>query len=137
MNEEIHISVLGKDPEAALKELSPCTMVAGRSHDDFLYIFNAADEYMVFSHTLGFSEGGRKSFGKDDKGTAIVKNLLDVAESVFAVEFGRDFNIYGVMCSAEEAIINMFPSADVDLNEDIDFFIPNRENQKTKTKGRS
>ncbi|MCL1835063.1 MAG: hypothetical protein FWG48_02780 [Oscillospiraceae bacterium] len=119
--ENIDLNVLPKDGERALQELSLGNMVAFRSGNDFLYAVDTDGQYHLFSHTSGAPGGGQRQFPKDEKNTASVRKLADLADAVYLVGFDKSMNIYGVMYTAEEGILSMFPGEDRDSDGVVDF----------------
>ena len=119
--ENISLDVLPKDGERLLSELAEGKMVVARSKNDFLYIIDMNGEFHIFSHTAGATGGGQKQFPKDEQYTAIVKKMADLADAVYVAEYDKSFNLYGVMYSAEEGILEMFPGDDRDGDGMIDF----------------
>jgi hypothetical protein len=123
----INLDLLPKEGNQIIKELLEGNLVVARSKNDFLYIFDFNDEYHLFSHSPGSPQGGQKHFPKDEKHTAIVRNLANIADSLYKAIFDKELNIYGVMCSAEEGILSMFPGDDRDSDESIEFIVPQPE----------
>ncbi len=124
---DVNLSVLEKDGQAILDELKSGNMVVVRSKNDFLYVLQFDKKFHMFSHTPGATGGGQKQFPVDDKYTAVVKNLATLADAVFKVEFDRSMNLYGVLASAEEGILSLFPGGDREGDADVEFIIPDKE----------
>ena len=125
--EEINLDILPKDGERILKELSDGNMIVTRSKNDFLYVLDFDDQFHMFTHTIGAPGGGQRQFPKDEKHTAIVRKLADISDAVYLAEFDKGMNLYGVMYTAEEAILEMFPGDDRDADGIVDFGIPDGE----------
>ena len=119
--ENINLDLLPKDGERVLRELETGNMVAMRSKNEFMYILDFDGQFHMFSHTPGAPGGGQRQFPKDEKYTATVRNLAEISDAVYLVEFDKDLNLYGVMYTAEEAILEMFPGDDRDADGMIDF----------------
>jgi len=119
--ENVNLDLLPKDGQRVLEELAAGKMVIARSNNDFLYILDFDDQFHMFSHTIGAPGGGQKQFPKDEKFTATVRNISDLADAIYTADFSRDMNLYGVMFAAEEGILSMFPGDDRDNDEIIDF----------------
>ena len=119
--ENINLDLLPKDGERVLKELETGNMVAMRSKNEFMYILDFDGQFHMFSHTPGAPGGGQRQFPKDEKYTATVRNLAEISDAVYLVEFDKNLNLYGVMYTAEEAILEMFPGDDRDADGMIDF----------------
>ncbi|QDR81194.1 hypothetical protein [Sporomusa termitida] len=124
MKNIINLSVLPKEGDKIMQALAADNMVVARSKNDFLYILEFDDQFHLFSHSPDSPQGGQKRFSKDEKYTAIIRNLAKLADSLFSVEFDKNFNIYGVMSSAEAGIVAMFPGNDRDADGDIEFSCP-------------
>ena len=119
--DNINLDLLPKDGERALEELAGGNMVVMRSKNEFMYILDFDDQFHMFSHTPGAPGGGQRQFPKDEKYTATVRNLANISDAVYLVEFDKGLNLYGVMYTAEEAILEMFPGEDRDSDGVIDF----------------
>ena len=125
MDDIIDLEVVGKDGEKLLEALKQGKLAVARSRDDFLYILDREGEFQLFSHHLGAPEGGSKRFPKDEKHTAVVKNLAGVADAVFAATFDESMELFGVMASAEHGILSLFPGAeDAESDGMIDYSVP-------------
>jgi len=121
--ENINLDILPKDGERILQELAAGNMVIARSKNDFLYILDFDGQFHMFSHTPGAPGGGQKQFPKDEQYTATVRKLADLSDAVYMAEFDKDLNLYGVMYTAEEGILAMFPGEDRDSDGTVDFSI--------------
>lgn len=124
MENNIKLDVLPKDGDRIIAELSKGNIVAARSKNDFMYMMDEGGEYRLFSHTPGSPDGGRKTFPKDEKHTATIRSFAEVSDALFLIEFDRKMNFYGVLASAEEGILSMYPGDDRDADETVEFFIP-------------
>lgn len=127
MEDGIGLGILQKDGDSLLEELRLGRMVAARSKNDFLYITDEGGEYRLYVHAPGSGSGGKKVFPKDEKHTAIIRNTAQIADSLFSVEYRKEFDIFGVMASVEEGILSMFPGNAENAGEDIEFLIPDRD----------
>jgi hypothetical protein len=130
MENNIKLDVLPKDGNRILEELSKGNIVVARSKNDFMYILDEGGEYRLFSHTPGTPAGGRNSFPKDEKHTAIIRSFAEVSDALFMIEFERKMDLYGVLASAEDGILSMYPGDDRDADETIEFFVPQKKNNK-------
>ncbi len=130
MQKEVSLDILPKDWDRILEELSKGNIVVARSKNDFIYIMDEGGEYLLFSHTPGSPGGGKKSFPKDDKFTAVIKNFTKIADAMFLVEYDKSMNIFGVLASAEEGILTTYPGEDRDADEKVDFFIPQKNKKE-------
>jgi len=84
----------------------------------------------MFTHTVGAPGGGQRQFPKDEKYTATVRKMADISDAVYMVEFDKSFNLYGVMYTAEEAILELFPGEDRSDDGMIDFGLPEEDVQE-------
>ncbi|MDR3332629.1 MAG: hypothetical protein LBT08_08365 [Synergistaceae bacterium] len=133
---DIAIDKLPMEGDRILDELGRGNMVIARAKNDFLYLLESQDEFQLFSHTPGMPEGGRKQFPKDEKHTAIIRNLTNLVDALFLVEYRAEYhNIFGVMASAEDGILAMFPGDDRDADADVEFIIPDPKNIKREVEG--
>ena len=128
--ENVNLDVLPKDGARMLKELAAGNMVIARSKNDFLYILDFGNEFHMFSHTPGAPGGGQKQFPKNEKYIATVRKIADMSDSVYMAEFDKNLNIYGVMATAEEAILSMFPGEDRSGDGMVDFSLPDKEDEE-------
>ena len=122
--ENVNLDLLPKDGERVLEELAKGNMVIARSKNDFLYMLDFDGQFHMFSHTPGAPGGGQRQFPKDEKHLATVRKLADISDAVYLAEFDKDLNIYGVMYTAEEGILAMFPGDDRDSDGMVDFGLP-------------
>ena len=118
---EINLEILPKDGKRMLKELENGNMVIARSKNEFLYILEYERQFQLFRHMPGAPGGGQKTFPKDEKHTVTVSKIADIADSLYMAEFKKEANIFGVMFTAEEAILSMFPGDDPDSDGIVDF----------------
>lgn len=125
--ENVNLDLLPKEGDRLLKELGQGHMVIVRSKNDFLYILDFDGKFHMFSHTPGAPGGGQKQFPKDEKYTAVIRKLADLSDAVYKAEFDRGLNLYGVMASAEEGILSLFPGDDRAKDSDIEFVIPEKD----------
>ena len=119
--ENINLDLLPKDGDRMLQELADGNMVVARSKNDFLYIIDFDGKFHMFRHTPGAPGGGQKQFPKDEQYTATVRKLADIADAVYLVEYDKDMNLFGVMYTAEEGILDLFPGEDRDGDSIVDF----------------
>ena len=125
--ENINLDILPKDGERLLTELAAGNMVIARVKNDFMYILDFDGQFHMFSHTPGAPDGGQRQFPKDEKHTATVRTMADLSDAVYLVEFDKNMNLYGVMSTAEDAILSMFPGDDRDSDGMVDFMAPASE----------
>jgi hypothetical protein len=131
--EDVSLGRLPKDGDVLLEELGKGNMVIVRSKNDFIYVLDFDGRYHLFSHTPGAPGGGQKQFDKDEKHTAVVKKLADLSDHVYTAQFDKAMNLYGVMATAEDGILSLYPGDDRDTDSDIEFFIPDED--KTEKTG--
>jgi hypothetical protein len=117
--------LLPRDGDKLLDALRSGGLVAVKSKLDFMYILLREGEFRMFMHSVGASNGGRKSFPDEERYQAIVRNFANLCDLAVAVEFDeKTMNLYHVMASAEEAILTQFPGDDRDADETVDFTPP-------------
>ena len=119
--DNINLDVLPNDGERMLTELANGNMVITRSKNDFLYIIEHGGQFHMFRHTPGAPGGGQKKFPKDEQYTATIRKLADIADSVYLVEYDKEMNLFGVMVTAEEGILDLFPGEDRENDGMVDF----------------
>ncbi len=124
MKDAITLDVLPKDGGRILNELSKGNLVVARSKNNFMYLLDEGGEHRLFSHTPGMPNGGRKTFPKSEKHTAIIGSFAEISDVLFLVEFDRRMGLSGVLASAEEGILSMYPGDDRDADETIEFLVP-------------
>ena len=117
----VTLDLLPKDGERVLHELKNGNMVIFRSKNDFLYAMEFNGQYHMFSHTVGAQGGGQRQFEVNEKYMTSVRKLADLADSVFLCIFDKALHLYGVLQSAEDGIISMFPGDDRDNDETVEF----------------
>ena len=124
MENSISLGISEKDGNKLLEELGLGRMAVARSKNDFLYITENGGEYRLYSHSPGSPGGSKKQLAKNEKNTAIIRNIASVSDCVYSVEFNKEFDVFGVMACAEDAILSMFPGDNRDRDADIEFIIP-------------
>ena len=122
--ENINLDLLPKDGERVLEELAAGNMVVARSKNDFLYIIDFDMQFHMFRHTPGAPGGGQKRFPKDEQHIATVRNLADISDAVYLVEYEKNLDLFSVMYTAEEGILALFPGEDRESDGIVDFSLP-------------
>jgi hypothetical protein len=117
----ITLDLLPRDGERALRELAGGNLVIARSDNDFLYIAELDGRFHMFTHTPGASGGGQRQFPKNEKYLASVRKLAELSDAMYVCIFDKTMNLYGVLQSAEDGILSMFPGNDRDGDADIEF----------------
>ncbi|MCL2426753.1 MAG: hypothetical protein FWD05_10510 [Oscillospiraceae bacterium] len=125
--EHINLDLLPADGNRMLEEASAGNLVIARAKNDFLYVLEFDETLHMFSHTVGAPGGGQKQFPKDEKSTAIVRKIADLADAVYKAEFDKHMNLYSVMATAEQAVLEMFPGDDRSSDGIVDFSVPESE----------
>ena len=128
--ENINLDLLPKDSIRVLSELAAGNMIIARSKNDFLYIIAYSDEFHMFSHTPGATGGGQKTFPNNEKYQASIRQIVELADYVYLCEFDKELNLYGVMYTAEEGILSMFPGENRDQDENVEFIIPGKDGEE-------
>ena len=119
--EQITLDLIPREGDRILQELSDGNMVIARERNNFLYMLELSGEYHMFSHTPGSQSGGQNRFPKDEKYQASIRKLTDLSDATYVCVFDKSLNLYGVLQSAEEGILSMFPGDDRDADEDVEF----------------
>lgn len=116
----IQISPLQKDGEALIGALEKGHMVAVLSKGEILYAF-LEQQYLCYIHPLGSEEGRCKRFPKTEQSRAVIKNLAELADQLFEVEYESYMHHLGVMASAEQGIVEFLDSIGQMPASDFDF----------------
>ncbi|MDR0935629.1 MAG: hypothetical protein LBM98_02980 [Oscillospiraceae bacterium] len=120
--EQLQLSPVEKNGDAFMNALKAGSLLAIRSKNDFLYCVLRNKLFHLFTHTPGSPGGGQKQFPEDEKYTAVIRNLSTLCDLAIAVNFNeKEMNLYNVMASAEEAILETFPGDDRDADATVDF----------------
>lgn len=117
---EIRLSPLRKDGEALLGALEKGHMVAVLSKGEILYAF-LEKQYLCYIHPIGSEEGRCKRFPKTEQSRAVIKNLAELADQLFEVEYESYMHHLGVMASAEQGIVEFLDSIGQMPVSDFDF----------------
>ena len=134
--DKINLDLLPKDGDRMLEEIAAGNMVVARSKNDFLYIIEMNGQFHMFRHTPGAPGGGQKKFPKDEQYTATIRKIADIADAVYLVEYDKSFNLFGVMVTAEEGILDLFPGEDREGDGIIDFgFIDDDDDDESNDDG--
>jgi hypothetical protein len=129
VEDTIDLKPLALTEDNFFEALSNGHMAVLRSERDFLYILRKDAAFFMFSHTPGSSDGGRKKLPEDEQSLAIMKNLVKISENAYEVTFSEDMDVRGVMVSAEQGILELFPMEDNTGGADIEFVIPGEEKE--------
>ena len=132
----VTLDLLPKDGERVLLELKNGNMVIFRSKNDFLFTMEFNGQYHMFSHTLGAQGGGQRQFAVNEKYMTSVRKLADLSDAVYLCIFDKGMNLYGVLQSAEDGILSMFPSEESDNNETVEFAPWNRNSKDNGGSGK-
>ena len=128
--EQITLDLLPKEGERVLRELKDGNMVIARERNNFLYIIEKYREYHMFSHTAGAQGGGQRQFPVDAKYKASIRKLSDLADAAYVCIYDESMNLYGVLQTAEEGILSMFPGEDREGDENVEFAPWDRKRDK-------
>ncbi len=118
--ENISIGPLEKDGEKLIAALEKGRMVAILSQSEIMYTLLRGD-YLCYIHPIGSEEGRAKRLPRTKECRAVVKNLADLADQLFEVEFDKNMDTMGVMVAAENAIVAFLDSIGQLPAEDFDF----------------
>ena len=118
--ENISIGPLEKDGEKLIAALEKGHMVAILSQAEIMYTLLRGD-YLCYIHPIGSEEGRAKRLPRTKECRAVVKNLADLADQLFDVEFDKNMDTMGVMVAAENAIVAFLDSIGQLPADDFDF----------------
>ena len=119
--EKIEIGPLGKDGEKMMKSVEAGNMVAVLSGTEIMYCFEYRGKYQCFIHPIGEEEGRYRSWDKNAKNRAMLKNLDSTADQLFEIKYDKKLNYMGVMVTAEQGIYNFLCTIGQKPGEDVDF----------------
>jgi len=129
-NEQITLDLIPKEGERILRELKDGNMVIVRERNNFLYMLEKHREYHMFSHSAGATGGGQRQFPVNEKYKASIRKLADLADAAYVCIYDESMNLYGVLQTAEEGILSMFPGENRDGDEDVEFAPWDRKREK-------
>ena len=117
---QIAIGPLGKDGKKLLESLKKGNMVAILSGGEIMYTLLRGD-YLCYIHPIGAEEGRAKRLPDNAQCRAVVKNLANLADQLFEVEFDPSLDVMGVMQAAENGIVAFLDSIGQLPVDDVDF----------------
>ena len=118
--DEISIAPLGKDGDKLLSSLKAGNMVAILSGAEILYAVLQGD-FLCYIHPIGAEEGRAKRLPNNTECRAVVKNLANLADQLFEIEYDKKLDIMGVMQAAENGILAFLDSIGALPVDDVDF----------------
>ena len=118
--DQISIGPLAKDGDKLLASLEKGNMVAILSGMEIMYTLLRGD-YLCYIHPIGAEEGRAKRLPQNEQCRAVVKNLANLADQLFEVEFDRSMDVMGVMQAAENGIVAFLDSIGQLPADDVDF----------------
>lgn len=118
--DQISIGPLAKDGDKLLASLEKGNMVAILSGMEIMYTLLRGD-YLCYIHPIGTEEGRAKRLPQNEQCRAVVKNLANLADQLFEVEFDRSMDVMGVMQAAENGIVAFLDSIGQLPADDVDF----------------
>lgn len=118
---DVRIGPLEKKGEKMMRSIEAGRMVGILSKNEVMYTFIYKDQYQCFIHPLGAPEGRHKAWDMNEQNRAIIKNLANLADQLFEIEFAPDMDFMGVMVAAEQGIINFLDTIGQLPVEDHDF----------------
>lgn len=119
----VSLGPLAKDGEKLMASLEAGHMVGILSKEEVMYTFIYQGMYRCFIHPLGAEEGRQKAFPMDEEHRAVMKNLANLADQLFEIQYHEGMHPMGVMFAAEQGIvefldmIGQLPMADHDFME--------------------
>lgn len=117
---DVMIGPLAKDGDKLLDSLKKGNMVAILSQAEIMYTLFDRD-YLCYIHPIGAEEGRAKRLPDNAQCRAVVKNLANLADQLFEVQFDRSMDIMGVMQAAENGIVAFLDSIGRLPADDVDF----------------
>lgn len=118
---DVEIGPLGKDGEKLIASIRAGNMVGILSGAEVMYTFLYRGKYQCFIHPLAAEEGRHKDWAVNEKNTAMIKNLANLADQLFEIKFGAQMDFMGVMVAAEKGIIEFLDSVGQLPADDVDF----------------
>jgi hypothetical protein len=118
--QKISIGPLAKDGEKLISSLEKGHMVAILSKAEVMYTLLRGD-YLCYIHPIGAEEGRAKRLPRTEECRAVVKNLANLADQLFEVEFAPEMDVLGVMQAAETGIVEFLDSIGQLPADDVDF----------------
>ena len=85
---DVEIGPLGKDGEKLIASIRAGNMVGILSGAEVMYTFLYRGKYQCFIHPLAAEEGRHKDWAVNEKNTAMIKNLANLADQLFEIKFG-------------------------------------------------
>lgn len=119
-SDQISLGPLAKDGDKLLASLEKGNMVAILSGMEIMYTLLRGD-YLCYIHPIGAEEGRAKRLPQNEQCRAVVKNLANLADQLFEVEFDRSMDVMGVMQAAENGIVAFLDSIGQLPADDVDF----------------
>ena len=119
--DQVEIGPLGKDGEKLIASIRAGNMVGILSGSEVMYTFLYRGKYQCFIHPLAAEEGRHKDWAVNEKNTAMIKNLANLADQLFEIKFGAQMDFMGVMVAAEKGIIEFLDSVGQLPADDVDF----------------
>ncbi len=117
---DVRLSPLEKDGEKLIETLEKGHMVAILSQMEIMYVLLQGD-YRCYIHPIGAEEGRAKRLPRTDERRAVIKNLANLADLLFEVEFQQGMDVMGVMQAAENGIVAFLDVTGQLPAEDFDF----------------
>ena len=118
--DQISLGPLAKDGDKLLASLEKGNMVAILSGMEIMYTLLRGD-YLCYIHPIGAEEGRAKRLPQNEQCRAVVKNLANLADQLFEVEFDQGMDVMGVMQAAENGIVAFLDSIGQLPADDVDF----------------
>ena len=119
-NDRISLGPLTKDGDKLIASLEKGNMVAILSGMEIMYTLLRGD-YLCYIHPIGAQEGRAKRLPRTEECQAVVKNLANLADQLFEVEFDPRMDVMGVMQAAENGIVAFLDSIGQLPADDVDF----------------
>jgi hypothetical protein len=121
MEEKVQLSPLERDGDKLLETINGGSMAAVLSGAEIMYIMKTGRGYECFIHPIGDEDGRHKTISADEPGRAIIKNLANLGDQLFKIEYKPNMHYMGVMVAAENGILAYLNMMHEMPGEDVDF----------------
>ncbi len=118
---DIQLATLEQDGEKLIAALEKGSMVAIVSGSEIMYVFVQDGSYLCYIHALDAPEGRCRAFPRDVEHRAVIKNLAQLSDQLFEVEYKPGMERMGVMFTAEQGIVQYLDVTGKLPIEDVDF----------------
>ena len=128
---DVCLSPLEKDGDKMMESINAGNMVGILSGNEVMYTFIYNGQYRCFIHKFDAEDGRQKAFPMDEAHKAVIKNLANLADELFEIQYHKGMHPMGVMFAAEQGIIRYLDVTGKLPVEDIDFMAPLEEGENS------